>query len=242
MEYAAGPATDFLTRILFPRRCPVCGNIVPFGKGLICRSCFSELSFIKSPCCKKCGKEVMNERIEYCYDCSRHVRHFQRGMALLNYNEAAARSMAGIKYHNKREYLDFYGEAAVRRYGKAITRIDPDVLIPVPIHPSRLRSRGFNQAEIFARIIGKRLGIPVRTDILKRNRKTDPQKELTPKERLQNLEQAFSAEGMPNHIHRVLLADDIYTTGSTIEACTRALKQQGVDEIYFLTICIGYGR
>lgn len=227
---------------LFPRRCPVCGGIVPSFGGLICPSCFHKLSFVKSPTCKKCGKEVLDERIEYCSDCTCHVRSFQYGMALLNYNEAASHSMAQIKYHNKREYLDFYGQAAVKRFRKRIMRINPDALVPVPVHPSKMRIRGYNQAEILAGIIGKSLGIPVMPGILKRSRKTEPQKDLSPRERFKNLENAFQADNIPDHVRIVLLIDDIYTTGSTIEACTRTLQQKGINSVYFLTICIGYGK
>ncbi len=184
----------------------------------------------------------MNDRIEYCYDCTRHLRTFEAGMALLNYNDAAAGSMAQIKYHNKREYLDFYGEAIVRRYGKRIFRIHPDALIPVPVHPSKMRTRGYNQAELLADRIGRQLGLPVNSDILLRSRKTEPQKDLSPQERFKNLEKAFTAVHVPESMHKVLLVDDIYTTGSTAEACTRALKQQGIERVYFLTICIGYGK
>lgn len=188
----------------------------------------------------------MNDRIEYCYDCSRHERTFEYGMALINYDETAKRSMAQVKYHNKREYLDFYAEAIVRRYGRRILRISPDALIPVPVHPSKMRMRGYNQAEILAEKISKRLEtevqIPVFTGILKRNRKTAPQKNLSPEERFKNLKQAFTAADVPQNIHTVLLIDDIYTTGSTIEACTQALKKSGIENVYFLTICIGYGK
>lgn len=184
----------------------------------------------------------MSDRMEYCYDCSRHHRSFEFGMALLNYNEAGANSMARIKYHNKREYLDFYGEAIVRRFGKRLLRINPDALIPVPVHPSKMRKRGYNQAELLAARIGSRLGVPVLSDLLVRSRKTEPQKDLSPQERFKNLEKAFLAEHVPEDIRRVVLVDDIYTTGSTAEACTRALKQQGIETVYILTIYIGYGK
>lgn len=170
----------------------------------------------------------------------RHV--YEYGAALLNYNDAAKNSMVQIKYHNKREYLDFYGAVLAVRHERTIRKMNVDVIIPVPIHPSRRRKRGFNQAEVLAKIMGERLGIPVRTDLLKRTKKTLPQKELSAGERLKNLSGAFQAEEVPKEIRRVLLVDDIYTTGSTIEACTRALKASGVQTIYFVVICMAGGR
>lgn len=233
---------SFFIDLLFPRRCPVCDGIVmPRGR-LICPECLKKLSFVKNPVCKKCGKEVISDIAEFCFDCVRHRRTFEYGRALVNYEEHAARSMAKIKYKNKREYLDFYGEAVCLRYEKLIRRMDAQVLVPVPVHPARKRERGFNQAELLANRIGNRLEIPVCPDMLVRNKKTMPQKGLDPSGRLKNLEEAFSAGKLFDGVEGVILVDDIYTTGSTIEACTRALKKAGIKRVYFLAVCIGRGQ
>lgn len=233
---------EFAADILFPRRCPVCDDIVLPRGGFICPECVKRLSFVKGPVCKKCGKEVFSDTVEYCFDCTKHKRSFESGRALVNYNEAAKNSMVKIKYKNKREYLDFYIEAICIRYGKIIARMEADALVPVPVHPSRMRTRGYNQAELLARGIGRELGVPVCADLLLRSRKTAPQKELNPAERLKNLEEAFEAGSIPSGIETVILVDDIYTTGSTMEACTRTLKRMGVKKVYFLAICIGRGQ
>src|SRR5699024_4109163 len=117
--------------------------------------------------------------------------------------------------------------AVCLRYEKLIRRMDAQVLVPVPVHPARKRERGFNQAELLANRIGSRLEIPVCPDMLVRNKKTMPQKGLDPSGRLKNLEEAFSAGKLFDGVEGVILVDDIYTTGSTIEACTRALKKAG---------------
>ena len=88
--------------------------------------------------------------MEFCYDCTRHHRSFERNLALLNYNDTASRSMSAIKYKNKREYLDFYSEALWLRFGRQIHFWNPDLFVPVPIHPTRRKIRGFNQAEVLA--------------------------------------------------------------------------------------------
>ena len=234
--------TKTILNILFPRRCPVCGEITEPAGSLICPSCFRELSFVKSPTCKKCGKEILNETMEYCEDCISHRHVFEHGVALLNYDEKARASMVQIKYKNKREYLDFYGAALAVRYEKQIRRMQADAIVPVPIHRSRRRRRGFNQAELLAEVMGERLGIPVMPDALVRSKRTLPQKELSAAERLKNLSGAFLAGEIPAGVRSVLLVDDIYTTGSTIEACARALRNAGVERVYFAVICMTGGR
>ncbi|MFW6680610.1 double zinc ribbon domain-containing protein [Lacrimispora sp. AGF001] len=234
--------SSFIIDLLFPRRCPVCDGIVmPKGR-LICPDCVRVLSFVKDPVCKKCGKELFSSDMEYCFDCVKHRRTFEYGRALINYDEHAKTSMAKIKYKNKREYLDFYGDAISLRYEKLIRRMEADGLVPVPVHPSRKKERGFNQAEVLAQKIGAKLNIPVFPDILVRNKKTMPQKALNPTERLKNLEEAFMPGKIVAGVKNVILIDDIYTTGSTVEACTRVLKKSGINKVYILTICIGRGQ
>lgn len=227
---------------LFPRRCPVCFQIVVPKGCLICPDCMKKLSWVRRPTCKKCGKEVIGDTIEYCFDCSKGRRSFDYGLALINYDDAARRSMAAIKYKNKREYLDFYSEAMFRKLGKRLLAMNADVLIPVPVHPSRLRTRGFNQAWELAERLSRLLEIPTDSSILKRSKKTAPQKALDPSARLKNLEQAFAVQHIPPRIRSAILIDDIYTTGSTIEACTRVLKAAGVERVYFAAIFIGNGQ
>lgn len=227
--------------MLFPRRCPVCFDIVQPSGYLICPSCFLKLSPIKKPSCKKCGKEVIHERIEYCLDCTRHPRSFEYNLPVFRYNHYASLSMSAIKYKNKREFLDFYIEATWHYLGSRCLHINPDLIIPVPVHVSRKRTRGFNQAELLAKGIAVHLQVPICKTALIRKKKTTPQKELDPSGRLKNLEQAFAPGKIPPGIKKVLLVDDIYTTGSTLEACTRILNDMGIDKVYTLTLFIGSG-
>lgn len=233
-----------ITGILFPRRCPVCGDIVTPKGELICPACAGKLSPVRQPVCKRCGREVLSGRMEYCAACAGRRRSFEAGAALLNYNEVARRSIAAVKYKNKREYLDFYAAAMARRFGRTVSRWDCGVLVPVPIHISRRRERGFNQAEELAERLGRAWNMPVDGTLLVRVKKTAPQRNLDPAERLRNLRDAIAVgERTAGDIpESVILVDDIYTTGSTVEACARALKAAGVKRVYFVAVCTGYGR
>lgn len=236
LEYSCRTAAD----LLFPRRCPVCGGVaMPKGR-LICPACLKQLSFVSSPACMKCGKEIGSRDQEYCADCIRRKKSFTRGFALLNYDSRAAVSMAAVKYHNKREYLDFYARAAALRFEKQFRQAGIQVIVPVPVHASRLKTRGFNQAAVLAEKLSAELGIPWE-ELLIRVKKTDPQKSLGSAERLKNLRGAFEAEQEAGKWERVLLVDDIYTTGSTAEICSRALLKTGVKQVFVFAVCIGHG-
>lgn len=236
LEYSRRTAAD----LLFPRRCPVCGGVaMPKGR-LLCPACLKQLSFVSSPACMKCGKEIGSRDQEYCADCIRRKKSFTRGFALLNYDSRAAVSMAAVKYHNKREYLDFYARAAALRFEKQFRQAGIQVIVPVPVHASRLKTRGFNQAAVLAEKLSAELGIPWE-ELLIRVKKTDPQKSLGSAERLKNLRGAFEAEQEAGKWERVLLVDDIYTTGSTAEICSRALLKTGVKQVFVFAVCIGHG-
>ena len=116
-----------------------------------------------------------------------------------------------------------------------------EVIIPVPLHVKRLRTRGYNQAEVFARALSEEFGIPVDAHTLVRVRNTRPQKELSDVERKNNIENAFQTRINSIKYKKVILVDDIYTTGTTINECADVLKRTGVEDVYFVTACIGNG-
>ncbi|SFG14494.1 ComF family protein [Oribacterium sp. WCC10] len=224
--------------LIFPRRCPVCEEPVSPSGALICPECEGKLHFIKEPACKICGREIAEEEAELCCNCKRHRFSFEYGYSLMNYDDVAARSISRIKYTGAREYLDYYGKKAVELYGERIKSIGIDALVPVPVHRSRFIKRGYNQAEVLASVMGKELDIPVYEDAMVRNKKTTALKELSASERLKNLTGAFSAGEIPYDMHSVLLIDDIFTSGATLEAISRCLKSAGVDRVYCFTLAI----
>jgi ComF family protein len=159
---------------------------------------------------------------------------------LWRYDVVSSASVFAYKYNAHREYALFYAEVLIHFYKDWITALGVQQIIPVPISRQKKRKKGFNHAELLAEQLGDALGIPVNHRGLIRIHSTAPQKELGKEERRKNLEKAFRADikYLPG-IQRVLLVDDIYTTGSTIEFCTRALKAVGVKKVWFLTLCIG---
>lgn len=242
-----GSKVEFILGFLYPRCCPVCGKIVMPKGNKICAGCKEHLIYIKEPRCKKCSKPIMNEEQEYCFDCSGKNFSYICGRALFEYNKEMKQSISEFKFHAKKEYVDFYVEEMLQHYKTWISDIEPDVILPVPLHKSKRRQRGFNQAELLAKGLGKVLKIPVITDFLIREKNTVPQKLLDNKERAKNLKHAFKVSDKYSkgnqmlYASKALLVDDIYTTGTTIDLCSKVLKENGISQVYFMTVCIGKG-
>ncbi len=232
--------TNKLWRLLYPSRCPVCDGIVaPYG-AKVCFSCRKKLKIIQEPYCLKCGKSLRDDEQEFCLDCSRQEHIFVCGAALYEY-ESIYESLYRFKYGRRSEYAEFYGEEIARFLGERIRSWNADALVPVPIHGKRLRERGYNQARLLAEQIGRQLGIPVYGQMVKRVQNTLPQKELGPKERQNNLKRAFKLYENDVKLDTIIIIDDIYTTGSTIDAVGKVLMEAGAKRIYFVTLAIGKG-
>lgn len=224
---------------LYPPRCPICDGIVE-KKGAICPDCRGKLSYVKEPRCKKCGRPLLEDTREFCSICSNKAFHFREGMSVFVYDGAVRKSVLAFKFKNRPEYAFFYAEELHRQADAFIRSRRVEALVPVPVHPSRKRTRGYNQAELLAKQLGGIMDLPVMKDQLMRTKKTMPQKGLGSRERLQNLSDAFKWKTqIGTAARRILLVDDIFTTGSTIEACSRTILASGAKEIYFLCICTG---
>lgn len=227
-----------ILEILYPPRCPVCHGILK-GKNGICPECRKRLPYIKEPKCKKCGKQLEREEQEYCRDCNRYSHAFDRGAAVFVYDDIMRRSISMFKYHNRREYAKVYASEMYKNCGWFLKQASPEVLLPVPVHRQKKRQRGFNQAELVAKELGKLMKVPVDADYLVRKEKTTPQKELTRGQRRMNLKEAFEVCPKGEYYKRVLLIDDIYTTGATMDAISEILRENQTKIIFFLTICVG---
>ncbi len=241
IERQKGKLAEELLYLVYPRRCFVCHKIVtPKGES-VCTVCRKQLQPILEPRCKKCGKPLAKEEQEYCYDCTKGKHCYKEGMALYSYDDVMQKSIAYFKFQNRREYAKGYAEEMVKYFGERILNWKVDCMIPVPIHKKKQINRGFNQAEVLAKELSFLLSIPVDTTLIKRSKKTLPQKELNEEERRKNLINAFQIGKKGVKYKKIILVDDIYTTGSTIDACSEVLKTVGIQEIYFISLCIGTG-
>lgn len=141
-----------------------------------------------------------------------------------------------LKYSNRAEYAAFYAGAMAKRWGPWLQSLGADALLPVPIHRIRLAKRGYNQAGLIARELSALIHIPVYEDYMVRSRNTVPQKLFDKKRREINVKKAFNVGKNGVKLKTVIVVDDIFTTGSTIDELSRVLKKIGVEKIYFITI------
>ena len=231
-----------LTPVLFPGRCPVCDSVVAPGK-LICRGCVGKLELIKEPTCMKCGKQLWQET-QYCYDCGRKHFTYERGFALYNYDETTRRSIVAFKYKGRAEYANYYGLQMARQYYQTMKMYDINAVLAVPIHSKRLGIRGYNQAELICNRLCEITGMINLSGLILRTKNTRPQKELDDVGRRKNLEKAFEINDnftIPNGVKNVIIIDDIYTTGITIDTCSKIVKDMIGCKVYFSVLAIGRG-
>lgn len=175
--------------------------------------------------CKRCGKPLLSAQQEYCYDCQRRSSACEAGHSLWMYDAVSSESIFAYKYDGKRAYADFYSQAVLHFYRDWIESLHVQQLIPVPLSQRKQRQRGFNQAALLAEKIAEGLSLPVNTRGLRRIHSTAPQKKLGKYERGENLKHAFVADARYlQGVRRVLLIDDIYTTGQYGELLCRGVE------------------
>lgn len=189
----------------------------------------------------KCGKPVGIEQ-EYCEDCHKQKHLFVQGTAAFTYAAGLPNALFRLKFQNRRDYLDFFADAMVLALRKRLPRWQPQVILPVPMHWKKKARRGYNQSELLAQKISERIGIPIEKRWARCIRRTSEQKRLSRQERQKNLRGSFQMSQPLDGVTRVLLVDDVYTTGSTMDELTRILHENGIHTVYFVVLCTGKGK
>ncbi|MCL2621613.1 MAG: ComF family protein [Firmicutes bacterium] len=200
----------------------------------VCDECFKELPFNNGKVCVKCGVQLKSDA-NICMHCKNTYFTFLQARSSFVYEGKIAHLVKTYKYDNKMYLSKVVAPFMVNTY--LINKFDADVIIPVPLYKWRKFHRGFNQSELLANQIGKTLNIPVVVNNLVRVRKTKTQTKLTSKEREVNLTNAFrvlNAKELKGK--KVLLVDDVFTTGSTVEFCARELQKADVNKT--LVLCL----
>lgn len=217
-------------------KCCICG--LPAGE-VLCDKCAASIPYLNGATCLKCGKglnDAYNSSI--CPDCSNTEYHFDMAYSCFEYKEAGKELIHKLKYEGKTEAAVFI--ARQMHYRLKDERLQIDAIVPVPIHESKLRTRGFNQSYLIAKELGSLMDKPV-YDCICRIKETKNQYNLDRQQRFSNIQDAFSVKlgYNVNKYKRLLIVDDIYTTGSTVNECSKVLKARGNVHIYVITAAAG---
>lgn len=239
--------------LLYPAACPVCkgkGSSLNQSHFYLCNSCWDKIEFLKYPLCPRCGKpfpskiSLSRSPGHLCSECRETKTYFDKAIALGPYEGTLAEAIHLFKYKGKKglgrplgKIMADYLNSNNSIFHAETVEVSSLTILPVPLHPRRLREREFNQSLLLAKEIGRTLGIPFIPDNLRRIRWTKPQIELKGEERLTNVKGAFGLKE-PGEIEgkSFLLIDDVYTTGATVRECSKVLKKAGAEKVYVFTL------
>ncbi|MCR1898235.1 ComF family protein [Irregularibacter muris] len=227
---------------IFPRDgyCLFCHKLLLFERGPFCYPCVEKIPWIGEKRCVKCGKEEGNADTGLCHDCTFYEQDFKQGISLFTYIFGGKKIIQEIKYEGNIKLARWVGREMAKQIGTMPWQDNIDFIIPVPLHPNRLKERGFNQAEELARGIISIVDIKLLKNGLMRTKDTPHQTDLTKWERQKNIAGVFKvSDEQLLKGKTLLLIDDVYTTGATINACAKVLKTAGAGEVYFATAAGG---
>ncbi|MBN1484298.1 MAG: ComF family protein [Chloroflexia bacterium] len=232
MDQAAAPPGERLWQgfldLLFPPRCVGCQTLGSW----ICPNCLAQVGRLEEPVCARCGRPWA--RGEICPTCSEGALNWHIVRAPFFFEGVLQKAVHELKYRGRRVLAGPLAELLaeqVREWGWPGAP-----LLAVPLHPARRRARGYNQSALLARSLARRLDWPLLTEGLARQRDTRPQVGLEREERLRNVQGAFAWVGRRSPPPRVVVLDDVYTTGATMRACAVALRTAGAVEVRGLAL------
>ena len=206
-------------------------------KGL-CPDCRESLPYVTQPVCQKCGRTI-TEETGFCLECVYNQYHFRQAVSVFDYTPEIQHLIHRFKYRGVSYLSHVLGYWMAETY-KQRCRWEIDLIVPVPLHPRRERERGFNQSALLAGEIGKNIGVKVVRGALIRRKYTPAQVGLNKLQRRQNLWDAFEVKESDKVKDRnILLVDDVFTTGSTVDECSRVLMEAGAKQVYVLTLATG---
>lgn len=234
-----------LVSLVFPAPCRICGKMLDTGNRIpFCQSCLQTLvQPLPAPLCAQCGRPIVSAAViggittPRCHMCRRGAYDFDVARSFGAYTPAMSRAVLMLKYGEVIPLGKWYAGLLA-----ALVKGDPatfgaDVLVPVPLDPGRLRERGYNQAELIARPLSRMLGIPFGAYLLVRTRPRPNRLRLTRRERWETVRGAYAMHKRAQvDKMRVLLVDDVFTTGATLDACSKALRQAGASRVVGLTV------
>ena len=251
MNAARGIFNSGLIDIIYPPRCRICRTFLRGGEGSrdqqthpVCRTCFNNFTEITSPHCSICRRPFHGtiEDDHPCEACLRDEPFYDRLGAPYLYDGGVMEAIHALKYGGRTSLVDAVGPLLVS-FAEDWLDQDDGIIMPVPLHPKRLRERGFNQSLLLAREVASGTGRELDYLSLQRTRYTKPQTGLKSDDRRKNVRGAFGLTDRINMKNRsVILVDDVATTGNTLNECARILKKAGCKKVLCLVLARTSGR
>lgn len=229
-----------LLDLFFPKRCAGCRETwLSDHEGFWCEECLNRLLWIQPPLCPRCGRpfpKSPSSPNHLCGECLSDTFFFDSARSANIYSGVVRERIHQFKFGKQLHWGVALAELAAMAFQKQPFP-SAEVILPVPLHTKRLRERGFNQSGLISGVLGRKLNLPVHYDVLIRTHWTKPQTRLSREERLENVKNAFDVS-KPSVIKNrsVLLLDDVFTTGTTLNECAKVLKSGGAAQVHALTV------
>jgi len=242
-------ARDAVASIVFPAACRVCERLLTRASRIpICDNCLGSFAPLPEKICVTCGRPLeayplREGEVLLCPACKTGQYEFDRARSYAIYEGALIRAIVLLKFEEMTPLGHWFGERLAELVRRGEEELAADVVVPVPLHRQRQRERGYNQADLIARPLARRLGLPCRPVLLVRTKPRPDKLHLSLEERWSSVRGAFAAKpGSRVDNLRVLLVDDVMTTGATLDACARALRQAGARTVIGLTVARALGN
>ena len=235
---------NILLDIIYPRCCISCKRSIDnnHSDAIICTDCLDSIEMNLPPFCKKCGRHLEHKNLntEICAECQKKTLHFERNWSACNYSNKMKDLLHLFKYNNKTKLRKVFGKLLIKFIQDFNIPVEKfDHIIPMPLHPTRLREREYNQTQLLTEELSKALSLKTSRNTISRIRNTKPQSSLSAWERWENIRGAFKVKN-PEQINKkdILIIDDLYTTGATSSEIALSLKNAGAKEVSILTLAI----
>lgn len=246
MKFSGGILKELGTAALgfvYPEVCQICeSERAKATDGFVCSSCWASVRFIKPPFCDRCGLPFPGDITHTfeCANCRDMELHFRSARSAVTTGGPVLEAIHRYKYERALWFEVFLADILVRQALPELRREKWDWIVPVPLHPAKHREREFNQAERLARRLSAASGIPVNSTLLRRVIPTPTQTQLTRQQRAANVRNAFAMRRTQRLSgQRIVLLDDVFTTGATTSACARILQNAGAGEVCVWTVARG---
>ena len=225
----SGKLIELAVDSFFPRRCVGCEKV----GGFLCPECLGKLPRLLSPLCPNCGRPQASGII--CPSCWQRQTEIDGTRSLFRFDEVIRKAIHQLKYRNLKAISPCLAELLADYLGS--NSLPGEALVCVPLHPRRLRERGYNQSSLLARELGRRIDLPVIEDCLIRVKQAQPQvRAVDVEERRRNVADAFVCRDEKVEGKQIILIDDVCTSGATLESCAAALKSKGAASVWGLTL------